>query len=128
MDDDRRRERSQQRVDWAFRELLSNLLRLARPGTGGKPYQIFNNLAEAIEAVVEYNELFEHGYSLSGDFASDVFCHSENEFREDSEIISGAAQIIASRIIGQKTQSAAGEHEMHQGFRNLREDRKRRHG
>ena len=106
-------------IETTLRNLAINLLRTLRGA--GKPYDLVHDAAEFLHACAD-----DPGQRRPTDFAAmlvgwrewkalppteQLLAHAENE------IISGALQIIASRLAGQPTHESAGEHEMFAGIR-----------
>jgi hypothetical protein len=114
-------------VSYMLRTLAANIIRVAR-GTG-KPHEICLHAAEFLKAVREYHEVFGHFPSSDGIAEvllqpprSDLLARSESEGSEVL-IMHGCLQIVASRLLGQMTHLAIGEHEMYRGIRELEKAR-----
>lgn len=115
-------------LDWKLRELTANLLRITRGA--GKPYQIMQqmtDLAAAIQGFWDakglspYGDEFARALDVSNDLETMQSWSNEDREREYAErrLIRGVLQVVASRLIGQKTQEAAGHNEMYDGLRSL---------
>jgi hypothetical protein len=135
---DRRAALAQNRARWALRELTANLIRVARGA--GKPYDVEVQAARFLEACDEYRAATSHG--LPTDAVHDMLrvrqYAPEDRARTDEQnawdsgeenMVAGALQIAASRLVGQGTQEARGQSEMFEGLRiieRLREERRRK--
>jgi hypothetical protein len=122
------RDRAMDKISWALRELTANLLRVTRGA--GKRYEIATQALALCEAFIEYKEAGGHSYRLdeipnplSTQHDWEVTRQLNHENRElysaEQSIICGALQIAASRLIGQRTQEAAGHREMYDGLQRL---------
>ena len=124
------RRQAMDQVASRLRELTANLLRVTRGA--GKPYEIGGQAQELVNALVEYCE--EVGdYPSNEELSGAVDVSPEETFRGQisneeidrmyakHQIVCGALQITASRILGQRTQETAGGEEMTEGIRSLRE-------
>jgi hypothetical protein len=116
----------------ALREMTANLLRMARGA--GKPYLIVGQLNELTTALIAYSE--KSGGMMPSDhefkkalapieydplFRS-TYGDVEAERRDAiQQIVRGSLQLVASQMLGQSTQEAAGRSEMHAGSRALGE-------
>jgi hypothetical protein len=112
------------------RDLSSNLLRVIRGA--GRPAQLVEQAQEFINALVEYRKLV--GHLPSGDelaaalylqpppTLSDYDRYAQTEAMDS--IVRGSLQIAAAELLGQRTQKAAGEHEVSAGVRFLQDARK----
>jgi len=112
------------KVDWAVRELTANLIRVTRGA--GRPHYIGRHAQALIDALLEYRNAAGHFPSsedLSNALAIDVDPAIVEQMDDDNytemcarhSIIGGSLQIAASRLLGQKTQERAGEHQMYRG-------------
>ncbi|MFT8246599.1 hypothetical protein [Roseomonas sp. BN140053] len=132
-------DRAREQVVRALRELAANLLRVIRGA--GKPWTLGQDAAEVVIAIEAYQEIA--GPTL---FADDIaaalriqehYRHlpslsSREAERLDAEeqVVRGALQVVASKLLGQRTQEAAGDDEMHRGIREfgeIRAEAKREH-
>lgn len=136
-------------LSWAVRECAANMLRVIRGA--GKPHELLLQMKKVIDSAVKFQEL--HGYwpddVIAGKLrldderheclercrAGDLSQAAVDRWRTDGTLdemsaeyitFCGALQIIASRMIGQKTQESAGDSEFHHGLRELEEIRERR--
>lgn len=114
------RESAKQDVFAEMRELSAILLRTIRGA--GKPFEIEHRVMKLATALCEFRKLND-GYGIPSDEISyalrfrDDGDMSEAEYARDT-MIRGALQIVASRMIGQRTQEAAGKSEMMSGVRS----------
>ena len=127
-DADYARERAEEEVLWALRELTANLMRVTRGA--GKPWQIVHEAARFIEAVAAYRDVCPSGFpdftSLQVDTKPLSRLKGADLYRAmgEEQVVRGALQITASRILDQATQRAAGHHEMYDGLRAIEEARR----
>jgi hypothetical protein len=121
------RQRASDQVEWKLRELTANLLRITRGA--GKPCEIMQQMVDLTEAMRRYQaatglwptDEFVRALNVSYDLETMQHWRDEDRHREYAKdhIIRGALQIVASRLVDQKTQEAAGRSEMHDGIRSL---------
>ena len=116
-----------QDMERALRQLTANLLRVVRGA--GKPYAIVEDAAAFINAVVAYHDAA--GTALPPDdiasaldimrddpgMRSRLSGHDYDRMDAERIIVRGALQIAASRLLEQRTQEAAGKHELYDGVR-----------
>ena len=119
------------RLDYAFRELFANMLRIARSHQGGAMHLLIQQFNFVAEALTEYQktDMFFPAQAIHDalDFSNDAwwgrFRDGPRPDRFDDRpmeaVLRGAAQIMASRLLGQKTQEAAGGRELFEGLRKL---------
>jgi hypothetical protein len=151
-DRQRDREWAQSDFSWAIRDCAANMLRIIRGA--GKPHELMRQMQKALNASEKFREV--HGY-WPQDVIANALC-LEDEFEKhrarvhegtldqgaldrwwkdgtfermtaEHTIYRGALQIVASQLIGQSTQQAAGDRELHDGLRNYeraREDQRER--
>lgn len=127
--EDVERHRLGHEVRWAARSLLANLLRVSRGA--GKPQDIeeqLNKLHFAIEDLRSARPREPIGFLLAS--ALDIsreYTGSEERNRRwqhaQDTIVHGAMQVIASRLVEQRTQESAGTAEMMNGLREIEEIR-----
>ncbi|UFX41724.1 hypothetical protein HAP47_0020650 [Bradyrhizobium sp. 41S5] len=133
-------------------DVAANLLRIIRGA--GKPYEILIQMKAVIDASVKFQEL--HGYWPSDVMANELRWTSKDEkYRQGvadgrytkeqlerwlsdgryDELLArhtiecGVLQVIASELVGQSTQQAAGDREFHEGMYEWiksREERRRK--
>lgn len=107
-----------------MREHAANMLRVVRGA--GKPHYLGRQCVEIVDAFHAYREA--HGHWPPAELISqtlDVYREPNWErFPDEAEgsraregVIRGALQIAASRLLEQRAQISAGEHEMHDGMR-----------
>jgi hypothetical protein len=124
------RQRASDQVRWRVRELTANLLRITRGA--GKPYDVLGQMSDLAEAMQGYQattglsscpDEFVRALNVSNDLETTLQWSAEDRYRDDAEglIIRGVLQVVASRLVGQKTQEAAGRSEMAFGLRELDE-------
>jgi hypothetical protein len=115
-----RREDGMETIRYQLRKMLANLLRVQRGA--GRPDQIYDDVVTL--AVSMRNHLAEFERIGDGDLAKAIDCLQtcEDAFpRAEEQMLRGAMQIIASRLLGQKCQEAAGDNELFDGFRIIEE-------
>jgi hypothetical protein len=122
------KERAAAQVSWPLRDLAANLLRIIRGA--GKPEEIIRQIDELIRALVAYKDAtgqspppHELASMLDIDRLKDWTAnlrdaHLQRHYAEE-QIIRGALQQAASRLLNQAPQTSAGEQEMHVGIREL---------
>jgi hypothetical protein len=126
------RERASDQVAWKIRELTANLLRITRGA--GKPDEItmqMNDLAAATQGFWDafglspYADEFPRALDVSNDPETTRQWRAEDRYRDDAEerIIRGVLQVVASRLVRQKTQETIGRHEMYDGINALEDIR-----
>lgn len=124
-----------QDVEDALRELAANIVRVVR-GAGMAP-RIGSQAHSLIEAMVAYQKVVGH-WPVSEEISAalDVSDPDESLDRMDDDaleyasarqaIVRGALQIAASKLVGQRTQEAAGESELFDGIKRLEKVREER--
>lgn len=137
-EDEIKRKLAADRLDDAFRELFANLLRLARSRQGGAMHELWHQFNAVANAMLDYQKVDQFMPVETIRDALDFSDHAwweryrdgppPDRFREShiETILSGAAQVMASRLLGQKTQEAAGHHEIFEGLREWQEVRGQR--
>jgi hypothetical protein len=124
------RQRASDQVRWRIRELTANLLRITRGA--GKPYEVLGQMVDLAEAMQSYQaatglsscpDEFVRALNVSNDLETTLQWSPEDRYRDEVEglIMRGVLQIVASRLVHQKTQEAAGHSEMALGLRELDE-------
>ena len=127
-----RRREAQDRVAGPLRELAANMMRVARGA--GNPQDIGRQCVEVVDAYKQYRD-------LTGEWPDSGSLHTilsvENEVPDrlsadgqawkagENEIVRGALQIAASRLLGQRTQEAAGWREALDGWEPIEAQRAR---
>lgn len=121
------RHHAELRVTSDLIELSANLLRIIRGA--GRAYEIRDQLIGVLQAMEEYRSVTGHG--VPSDVISKALDFHEPEWVEKlgdlewqrymakRQIIRGALQIAASELLGQRTQVAAGDTQLHEGIREL---------
>jgi hypothetical protein len=145
--EDNERERKKRDIEWArnevqtgLTELAANLLRIIRcPSSGGKSWLVSKQVATIFHALKRYADLtgqlpYNHDienalrvYPLPASRESlleEIRAWNELETYED-QIIDGALQVTASRLLGQTTIETKGKSEMYEGINRLADARKR---
>lgn len=131
------RSRALNDVEWALRNLAANILRVVRGA--GKPDEFGEQMIKVVHAMFEYRDVVGHvpqADALRGALdinASDVLLENISDDEAEKldakqEIIRGALQIAASRLLGQSTQESTGSNELIAGVKELRGYWERRHG
>ena len=116
--EERDAERKRQDVEWALRRLTSNLLRIVRGA--GKPYEVLDEVASLAEALAALGP--RNGYAAGETVVGALDIWRDTPEAETLDIIvSGALQIAASRLAGQRTQETAGRRELQDGIRYRQE-------
>jgi hypothetical protein len=117
------RRRALERVEAALHELGANMLRVVRGA--GKPYELGAQAAEFSLAMQAHFDIAEM-YPSSGELAEMLSIeedhaghrmndHDRQMYLDEATIIRGALQIAASRLLGQRTQEAAGNSDLWKG-------------
>lgn len=126
--DDIKRHREQARVNRALRVLAANIMRVARGA--GRPEELGLNAQAVVETMVAYHEAVGHyppseelAVSLpienSAEIMERVGSEGRTRLRAEQDMIRGALQVAASRLLGQGTQESMGRTEMMRGFHAL---------
>jgi hypothetical protein len=122
------RERSAAAVSWSLRDLAANLLRIIRGA--GKPEGIVRQIDELVRVLVAHKDATgqwppPHDLAAMLDIdrpkdwtATLRDAHLQRHYAAE-QIIRGALQQAASRLLGQMPQASSGEHEMYEGIREL---------
>src|SRR3546814_3890817 len=113
-----------QGLRWRLRELAANLMRIARGG--GKPHGVGEQVYAVLEGYRAYHAAA--GYYPGNDEIADAvsIAHPEgylsglndlsvDEVRAEQQIVRGALQVAASRLMGPRTQETTGGHDMIEG-------------
>ncbi len=130
------KEFAKRNLEWPLRRLAANVVRVVRGA--GKSYEIGEQCVAVVKALQEYREKV--GYwptSWELDQALSIYRHDENATydemweREDAveTIVCGALQVVASRLVDQKTQEHRGHSELMDGFyalERIREETRKR--
>jgi hypothetical protein len=144
----RRQEWAKDEFSGALREMAANMLRIVRGA--GKGYELLRQMQVVLEAAVKYRDL--HDYWPSHDLIGqalqledeiqlergragtmekdDIDRWSEDgtfdEMSAKHSLYRGVLQIIASALLEQTTQKAAGSREFHEALRDLEDIREKR--
>lgn len=113
------------RLEWPLRKMAANLLRIAR-GAGRPntlPQEIID-LAELILDASKHSNAWGIWTEIEAWLQEGVPAERDYDEYDDHRpaMVRGALQVVASRIVGQRAQENAGEHEILEGIRQ-REDR-----
>ncbi len=122
------KERAAAEVSWPLRDLAANLLRIIRGA--GKPEEIIRQINELVRALAAYKDAtgqwpppHELASMLDIDRPKDWTATLRDAYLQRhyaaEQIIRGALQQAASRLLGQTPQASSGEHEMYEGIREL---------
>lgn len=116
--------RAAKRVDGSLRALTANLIRCVRGA--GKPHDLDHQVYRTSEALEDYRRIAGHSYpghlahaclSIRESLPTGL---AERELRlsdAEDQMIRGALQVAASRLLSQRTQESAGTSEMLEGAR-----------
>ena len=115
-------------VDNALRELAANLLRVTRGS--GRPHYIGRHARALVDALIEYRDIVGHfpspeelanalAIEPSPERIEQMSDEEFDQFRAKHSIVRGALQIVASRLLDQKTHITVGENEMYRGLYEL---------
>jgi hypothetical protein len=128
-------------VQRCLRELAANLMRIARSSQGGRPGRVASDIADLVRAFnahVEVTGHHPHAHDISEALSLrrryyQPDCSISDEIKNwnpvhaaEDEIMCGALQMAASRILDQSTQERRGEYEVYEGIARLKEARKER--
>lgn len=126
--------RALEALRWPMKELAANLLRVVRGA--GRAYELPEQMVSVLECMEVYRSIVGH-YPTDYEISDCVNLRhldrrgGEIDYALES-IVQGALQVAASTLVGQSTQSKAGERELIQGVEELErareENRKRYHG
>lgn len=125
------RNAAQERVEWTLRELTANLLRITRGA--GRAYEIGRQAAALVDAIQGYCDaagIWPSSYELSAALRiSSDDSRSADDFAADwawaeEQMIRGALQMTAARLLNQPLQIGSGQNELHKGFYALEALRK----
>jgi hypothetical protein len=107
-------------VSRTLREMTANLLRVIRGA--GKPYEIGQQAAALVEALVKYRDVtgawpddLSEVLSIERDM-DNLEGHQLDRADAEQRVISGALQVAASRLIGQTAHASVGSCEMYEGI------------
>lgn len=104
----------------ALRRLTANLLRITRGAGKPAPAQLVKDLADVNRAIDAFFACRSEDECLTPQDISDMLCQGvpsgpDVYDKGEDQIICGSLQVVASRLIRQPTQEAAGRHEMWRG-------------
>lgn len=122
----------------AIRVAAANLLRIVRGA--GNPHELLFQFQETLAAALKYQEYHGHSPAVDSYLRVESKVRKLNErirngelnrssmredgtfdrLRAEDSVIRGALQMVASEMVGQSSQAAAGENEFHDGLRELR--------
>jgi hypothetical protein len=116
---------TEKEIERAIRDLFANLLRISRSGTGGRDYEVYAQARRVLDAFEAHALEATHSMPIEAIRDAVDFSRSHKHMSDFDwfyePILDGAAQVIASRLLGQRTQEAAGESQIMDGIR-WRED------
>lgn len=119
------RRREMEIVAWSLRQLTANLVRVVRGR--GSAYKIGSHAVALIEALESYRKAsgaYPSDYDLAlalvyeprwANWSKDPAEHALSDAKRT--VISGALQMVASEMLGQRSQASTGESEMIRGIR-----------
>ncbi len=120
-------------IHWPTREFVANLFRVIRGA--GRPYALISQMFELTKVLAEAHEKAS-AWDVNQAF-EEVLNDALPDWDWDDEdrgslytTMKGALQLIASNLLHQSTQQAAGRSEMYEGINriiNRREERRRQH-
>jgi hypothetical protein len=120
-------ERAKADFEYALRETTANLLRVIRGA--GRPFEVAQQIKKCAEAIQAHELAI--GLSIGEESVTNAlgipdevdwrrFGNDERERHYAQEtMVRGALQMTASKLLGQRTQEAAGESELYQGLREI---------
>ena len=119
-------------VERRFVDLASNVLRVVRGA--GKPGDIGDQASALAWAYIEFEKVAGHypfpehiaeaaNIAPTHDQLSKMSPENYEEVASEHQIIKGALQIAASRLLRQRTQESAGDNEMFEGMRRWEDNR-----
>lgn len=128
-----RRHRAQEVVEEAFERLAANMLRVIRGA--GQAHYLAQQCLGVVEACRAYHEAVGHwppAHEIQAGLGIPRPAYHEDTIVRDNalhRIMSGSLQVIASKMLGQHLQEAAGDREIHDGMRQYEEwrEERRRH-
>ncbi len=118
------REWARQKVEQALRELAANIIRVVRGA--GRSHEIGDQCIEFLNSLREYRDQvgqwptsweFERALSIRRSYDTDSSDWERRHYEED--VVRGALQVAASRLVGQLTQESRGRSDMSDGIREL---------
>lgn len=121
------REMALERIEWTIRDLAANIMRVTRGA--GQPEALPRQAAEFVRAVTDHKDAA-GTFPLADAYVKALDIREDDpRFRADphyygqQSIIRGSLQMVASDLLGQRTQEAAGETEMYRGIIMIEEAR-----
>jgi hypothetical protein len=121
--------RALKQVHRALQEMAGNLMRISRGG--GKPHELVGHVEAFAKALVAYQSGTSEPVPIE-EFSAALSVRTDAEFMAQfpgaegerleaiDNIIHGALQVAASRLLQQRTHETLGSSEMHEGIRTLR--------
>ncbi|EHM02027.1 hypothetical protein HMPREF9946_01545 [Acetobacteraceae bacterium AT-5844] len=118
------------RLRWALRELAANLMRITRGA--GKPYDVVDQIASLITIVADYQKLTGRAVPMEAfsdalviqrdwDGLAEISDGARERLRATEQVVEGALQVAASRLLGQTTHASRGTNEMFDGMHRIRD-------
>jgi len=130
-------EDAQAKVSWALRCLAANIMRVTRGA--GRSYELGQQSSEFLTALLEHREIAGHfltweldqmlSFQREEEWMKTLSPDNLDELDAKNDILRGALQIVASRLVCQRTIESAGEKEMHKGMtriEDIREERRKK--
>jgi hypothetical protein len=121
------------RVRSALVDLVANALRVTRGA--GKSGDLGQQACEFLQALNEYEEVagfypgswnLDNALSIQREPSAQLSVDELVERAAETVILQGALQVVASRMLGQRTFESKGQNELYDGIRQLDEHRKER--
>lgn len=124
--------RAMAEVRWALIDLAANILRVTRGG--GKSYELGTQAQRFIDGLDAYYKVVDTypdsvlldealSFDLDHEFMQRISDESRREMYARHKMLRGALQVVASRLLAQRTQEAAGRGEFYDGFNELEDIR-----
>jgi hypothetical protein len=134
------KKRAEEEIGIELRALAANMLRVIRGA--GKPYELVRDMSSCLKAFQAYydaHSVWPDSYRLQKvlDFDPDEYSRLKPDMDEaameqwhiktaENEVCRAALQIVASKLIGQRTQEHQGHSDLYSAFRSLDESREKR--
>ena len=127
-------EDAQAKVSWALRSLAANIMRVTRGA--GRSYELGPQASEFVNALIDHHNIagrfleWELDQALSfqreEEWMKTLSPDNLDELDAENEILCGALQVVASRLVRQRSIESAGDKEMHKGMRRIEDIREER--
>jgi hypothetical protein len=122
---------AEENLKWELRDFTSNLLRVTRGA--GKPHEIPSQIRGLAVLIDHAMSLPGRSYTLNLSSMlryrsplEEANLNQENHDISESSVISGALQVVASRLAGQLSQESVGRGEMYDGINSIIRARRKR--